>query len=267
MAYTKKNIRVTKVDQLERYLDAWADEIPWMECTSQYDKDPTDRSILWFSATGSEPSGLMFDTDSAYIARFKDDGRISLCAKYGHSTVGTDDYDINRAGPSGDDFYNEFYYNNTGVLFKTDYSAHWIDAAYITDNFIAFTIDHANSAVDQSLKNIMFVIAKTNHGDVAYIFDSALASGYDNVESHDVIAINYDTEILCTVPTLDNNYSKGDRLANSTILSPICCNDNKNRMVLDVYAVSSKQHESFCDILTIDNHHYLTNGKIACKLD
>ena len=255
MAYTKKNIRVTRISQLEDYINSWASEIPWMECVSNHDHDPSDRSILYFQATGSDPSGLMFSVSSGYIGRMNDTGALLLNAGYNHFDFDTLDYN------------NHFYYNNTGIMLKTDFSSSWIDAAYISDNFIAFTIDNVNSAVDRSLKNIAFVIAKTDYGDVAYIFDSALANSYDNVNSKDVIAINYDTEVLCTIPTFDNNYGDGGRTSNMTVLTPIPCNDNKNRMVLDVYAVSSKQHNSYCDIINISGHNYLTNGKIACKLD
>lgn len=248
MAYTKKNIRVTRISELEDYINLWASEIPWMGCTSDHEHDPSDRSVLYFYSSNLARS-------SGYIARMNDNGALLLNAGYNHYNFDTLDYN------------NQFYYNNTGISLRTDFSTSWIDAAYISDNFIAFTIDNAGSAVDRSLKDIAFVIAKTDYDDIAYIFDSALANSYDNVNSKDVIAINYDTEILCTIPTPDNNYSDGGRTSNMTVLSPIPCNDNKNRMVLDVYAVSSKQHESYCDIINISGHNYLTNGKIACKLD
>jgi len=269
MAYVKHDIRLTDMDALCTKLQQWfypGDPNSWLSVSYT---EKSDRFNIWFSANGQEPdSPYVYSPDSCYMGRLNSNGKFYINAKYGHSTVGTEDYDISRAGPAGGDYYHDFYYNDSGVTLASDYSTWWFDAVYISDNFVAFTMDHANSATDRSLKNIPLVIAKTTYGDVAYIPDSSLAtSTYDNTTSKDVIAINYDTEILCTVPTQDNNYTAGGRLSNMTVLSPIACNDNKNRMLLDVYAVSAKEHRSFCDILEIGGHHYLTNGKVACKLD
>ena len=147
----------------------------------------------------------------------------------------------------------------------------WFNAVYITDNFIAFTTDHANSAAHPGYKNIIFVIAKTNDNDICVVpdlaLDNATYNNYYNPAISGCVAIHYNTELIIPIPTKDNDYSQTDRIGKRTILAPAICNDANRRIVKDVYAVISKEHPSYCDVLTVDDHHFLTNGRIACKLD
>jgi len=251
MAYIKHTMKEVSLETIDGLLTEWQDEIPWLY--HAYSSSSSNETIT-FGLRDPEnpetpPSVLPFQAIR------------------------------NTSGNSFGSFRITSYYNSTNQSYVS-YSSEkmffsignnekaWFDTIYITDNLIAFTTDCATSAERPGYKNIIFVIAKADDRTLCIIPDVSLgATDYYDTSLSGARAISYNTELIIPIPTKDNDYTQTDRLGKKTILVPIILNDPNNMIARDVYAVTGKEYPSYLDVLDISDHHFLTNGRIACQLD
>jgi len=251
MAYIKHTMKEVSLATIDGLLTEWQDEIPWLyhAYTSGSNNETITFGLRDPENPDTPPATLPF-----HITRYtsgSSTGQLGIIINYNnsHSTV------------------KQFY---TPKCMYDGFSDAWFDDVYITDNFIVFTSDHASSGSIPNWQNIMFVIAKTssNLTDICIVPDIALESSSSWTNSaKGAVGIHYTTEKYVPIPTKDNDYSQTDRLGKKTILVPIILNDPNNMIARDVYAVTGKEYPSYLDLLDISDHHFLTNGRIACQLD
>jgi hypothetical protein len=235
MAYNKHEVRIVELTDLDDYLTSIESEIPWLYHNKNV---PSYTEVHFgFNDGSSEPT--------------------TSCG------ISNPNHELHMYS-----YYNNF--NSTLELknnfnLETDFSREWINGIYTTDNLIAFTLDSARE--HDSKNTIAFIISKLEN-DICMIPNLAALNYLSDIRySSGAMAIKHDTIMLRSIPTKDDGYELTNRLGRKTILAPLPLNNLNREIATDVYAVVCKEHPSICDVLSIDDHHFLTDGRIACRLD
>lgn len=241
MSYIKHDIQITELSDLDSYLTSIAEEIPWLyhNYTNEYP----------FTMDLGLNNGTENPIKVISIQKPSDDIKVDI------------PYNSNNSNIS---------WHNTSVFMRTDLSNQWFNSIYVTNNYVAFTSDGTNNDEYPYRKKILFIISKLGTNNVCVIPDIGLdsnGSAGDSLSKTGAFAICPQTVEIRAIPTKDCVYNESNRLGRKTILAPIPCNDLNNSIPNDIYAVVAKEHPSICDVLLIGDHHFLTNGRIACQLD
>lgn len=235
MAYNKHEVRIAELTDLDDYLTSIASEIPWLYHNKIV---PSHTEIHFgFNDGSAEPTTSCSITNPNH--------ELKLYSSY-------------------NDFNSVFSLTSSSACLQPDFSIEWIDGIYTTDNIIAFTVDSVD--YHDSKNTIAFIISKLEN-DICMIPNLMYSTSNPPLESSGAIAVKHDTIMLRSIPTKDDRYDLTNRLGRKTILAPLPLNNLNREIATDVYAVVCKEHPSICDVLSIDDHHFLTDGRIACRLD
>lgn len=241
MSYIKHDIQITELSDLDSYLTSIAEEIPWLYhnyTTSEY---PT---IEFGLNNGTENPIKVIS-----IQKPSDDIQVDI------------PYNNNNSNIS---------WHNTSVFMRTDLSDQWFNSIYVTNNYVAFTSDGTNNDEYPYKKRLLFIISKLGTNNVCVVPDVGFDTNgtpSDALGKTGAFSVCLQTTQIRSIPTKNCDYSTSNVLGRKTILAPIPCNDLNNSIPNDIYAVVAKEHPSICDVLLIGDHHFLTNGRIACQLD